>query len=292
MTHDPFVVTEVDGTAGVPSYEVVSLRPIEHEAVLIIPVINEGSRILQQLAALESASPNVSVILADGGSTDGSTEPEQLYELGVSTLLVKTGPGKLSAQLRMGMDYALRQGAVQILTMDGNGKDGVEGVESILSGLSGGADFVQGSRFVPGGVAERTPIVRSAAIRLIHAPLTSIAAKRRFTDTTNGFRGHTRALLTDPQVAPFRDVFSTYELLAYLPIRAARLGYQTAEVPVARRYPSTGATPTKIHGMRGNSELMRILWRAARGRYAPTSAEIAQAGALDYAEPPKPDRSS
>jgi dolichol-phosphate mannosyltransferase len=69
-----------------------------------------------------------------------------------------------------------------------------------------------------------------------------------------------------------REVFDTYELLAYLPIQAARLGYTCLEVPVTRAYPDDGAIPTKIHGRRGQLELARILGRAAFGRYAPGSA--------------------
>ena len=53
-------------------------------------------------------------------------------------------------------------------------------------------------------------------------------------------------------MAPFRDVFDTYELLAYLPIRAGQLGIPTGEVPVRRSYPDDGAIPTKIHGISGN----------------------------------------
>lgn len=276
---DPVPET-VQGVPGVPSYEIHRIAETDHRDFLVIPVINEGERILGQLAAVQAAGLDVHVVLADGGSTDGSTEPRRLADLGLHTLLVKTGPGKLSAQLRMGFDFALRQGARYIVTVDGNGKDDVTGTPRILDALDSGLDFVQGSRFVPGGVAENTPRSRDLAIRTVHAPVTSVAARTRFTDTTNGFRGHSRRLLTDPRVAPFRDVFDTYELLAYLPIRAGQLGLPTGEVPVRRSYPADGAVPTKIHGASGNLLLLRILGRAATGRYAPTSAEMQAAAAL------------
>ena len=51
--------------------------------------------------------------------------------------------------------------------------------------------------------------------------------------------------------------------------RASRLGLKTCEVPVTRAYPASGRTPTKISGMKGNSELMRVLLEAARGKYDP-----------------------
>lgn len=274
---------------GVPAYEATRLATTEHRDFLVIPVINEGLRILGQLAAVQRADLPVHVVLADGGSTDGTTEPSRLAELGLHTLLVKTGPGRLSAQLRMGFDFALRNGAQSVVTVDGNGKDDVTGATRILAALHGGLDFVQGSRYVRGGVAGNTPMARDLAIRTIHAPVISLAARTRYTDTTNGFRGHSRRLLTDPRVAPFRDVFDTYELLAYLPIRAARLGMRTGEMPVTRSYPDDGAVPTKIHGLAGNLALLRILAQAATGRYTPTPPEQQQAASLaatHYADSP------
>lgn len=267
-------------TAGVPPYEIHQLAVSQHRDFLVIPVINEGQRILTQLAAIQAADLDVHVVLADGGSTDGSTELGRLADLGLHSLLVKTGPGKLSAQLRAAFDYALRHGAQSVVTVDGNGKDDVTGTTRILDALHSGLDFVQGSRWVPGGIAENTPWVRNLAIRAIHAPVTSRAAGTRFTDTTNGFRGHSRRLLTDPRVAPFRDVFDTYELLAYLPIRAGQLGLPVGEVPVRRSYPDDGAVPTKIHGISGNLSLLRILGNAATGRYAPTALEMKTAQAV------------
>jgi hypothetical protein len=129
-------------------------------------------------------------------------------------------------------------------------------------------DFVQASRFVSGGVAVNTPRSRDLAIRVLHAPALSLASRHRWTDTTQGFRGYRSDLLLDPRVAPFRDVFSAYELLAYLTYRAPRLGYVCREVPTSRVYPD-GEVPTKISGMRGNLELLRVLARTCLGRYNP-----------------------
>jgi hypothetical protein len=92
-----------------------------------------------------------------------------------------------------------------------------------------------------------------------------------YTDTTNGFRGYSARLLADPRVAVFRDVFVGYELHYYLAIRAARLGYQVCEVPVARRYPASGPVPTKISPVRGNLRVIRCLMAACLGRYNPSS---------------------
>ena len=258
-----------DGTAGwaVPRGDVHVLAEKGSRYCVLIPVINEGERILAQLRRLQELGFGLDVVVADGGSTDGSNDPEVLRGLGVRALLVKRDAGKLSAQLRMGFAFALREGYDGVITVDGNGKDDVAAIPRFVQALDKGAGFIQGSRYVPGGQAINTPRERHLAIKFFHAPFTSLAARRRYTDTTNGFRGHSRALLLDPRVAPMRDVFDTYELLAYLPIRAARLGYRCLEVPVTRAYPDDGVVPTKIHGRSAQLELVKILWRAARGGY-------------------------
>jgi dolichol-phosphate mannosyltransferase len=261
-----YVVTNV---TGVPEYSAQIMSSKGHDFALVIPVINENGKLTRQLAHIAELVPQVDVIIADGGSTDGSTDPGLLAQLGVTAVLTKNGPGKLSAQLRMAFHFCLKSGYRGVLTMDGNGKDGVAGINSIVLALTEGYDFVQGSRFLPGGKAINTPRGRLLAIRLLHAPVTSIAAHCRFTDTTNGFRGHSRKLLEDVDLDPLRDVFDSYELLAYIPIQASRLGFRITEVPVTRSYPSTGPIPTKIHGLRAYVHMCGILIKAAFGRYSP-----------------------
>lgn len=255
-------------TWQVPSYQIDDLRPKQARYAVVIPVINEGPRIRAQLARMRAVDHKMDVVIADGGSTDGSLDREFLREQGVRTLLTKTGRGKLSAQLRMGFAWALDQGYRGVVTIDGNGKDSVESLGLMRAALEGGYDFVQGSRFAHGGRAVNTPTSRYLAIRLVHAPVISLGSRRWWTDTTNGFRAHSAQLLTDPRVAPFRGVFDTYELLAYLPVAAGRIGCRTAELPVARVYPS-GEIPTKISSPAEHLKLLRICCDAAIGRYGP-----------------------
>ncbi len=266
MSSDLRATPDTTGWA-VPRGDVHVLRPRASRHCVVIPVINEGERVLGQLRRLRDLGLDLDVVVADGGSTDGSNDPELLGGLGVRAVLVKRDSGKLSAQLRMGFAFALTEGYEGVITVDGNGKDDVSALPRFVAALDAGAGFVQGSRYVPGGKAVNTPRERHLAIKFLHAPVTSLAARTRYTDTTNGFRGHSRALLLDPRVAPMREVFDTYELLAYLPIRAARLGYRCTEVPVTRAYPDAGDVPTKIHGRRAQFALVEILLRAALGRY-------------------------
>ena len=184
-------------------------------------------------------------------------------------LLTKVGPGRLSAQLRMAYAWCLEEGYEGIVTVDGNGKDNVEAIPLFLSKLDEGYDMVQGSRYIAGGRAVNTPVDRRLASRLIHAPLISIASGFHWTDTTNGFRAYSRTALLDPRVAPFRNVFMNYNLLFYLSVRIPQVGLRTMEVPVERRYPAHGKTPTKISGFSGRLAMMTELVRAAAGAFNP-----------------------
>jgi glycosyltransferase involved in cell wall biosynthesis len=254
----------------VPSSRVTELRPKRSRYCVLIPVINEGEKIAKQLQRMQPLAEQVDILIADGGSTDGSMEPQKLAARGVRALLVKTGPGKLSAQMRMGFAYAMEQGYEGIVTIDGNNKDDPDAIPRFVAALEAGYDHVQGSRFIPGGEAVNTPPMRYLGIRLVHAPLISLASGVRYTDTTNGFRAYSRRFLLDPRVAPFRDVFSRYELHYYLAIRAPELGYRVVELPVSRRYPGKGPVPTKISAVRGNLLVLQTLMNACLHRYDPT----------------------
>jgi dolichol-phosphate mannosyltransferase len=231
---------------------------------VIVPVINEGERIRRQLARM--AALDVDMVIADGGSTDGSLDDLPAH---VRALLVKTGPGKLGAQLRMGFEYALAQGYEGVVLIDGNDKDDVSAIPRFIELLEQGYDYLQGSRYAPGGQGVNTPLHRHLGVKLLHAPLVSLAARHRYTDTTNGFRACSARLLRDPRVLPLREVFMGYELHYYLAIRAARLGFRVAEVPVTRSYPATGPLPSKISPVRGSLTVLRALFDAVSGRLNP-----------------------
>ncbi|MHB1422410.1 MAG: glycosyltransferase family 2 protein [Gemmataceae bacterium] len=244
---------------------------------LCVFVINEGERIRLQLERMKWLTSRIDIIVADGGSSDGSVAPDYLAGQGVRALLTKRGPGRLSAQMRMALAYALERDYEGVVVMDGNNKDDPAAVPAFAHLLAAGYDHVQGSRYLPGGKGVNTPLSRHLAVKYLHAPLISLAAGFRYTDTTNGFRAYSRRLLLDERVAPFRDVFSGYELHYYLAIRAARLGFNVCEAPVTRAYPP-GKTPTKIRGLRGNLSILRTLWRACRHRYDPSDCLIIHHG--------------
>ena len=260
---------------GVPEFECFEYNGRTSDYCVLIPIINEGERIHKELkrACEHGVQDHADIVICDGGSSDGCTDEEILRSLKVNTLLIKKDTGKQGAQLRMGIWWALERGYEGIITIDGNNKDSIEDVHKFIKKLEEGYDLVQGSRFIKGGRAINTPFIRTVAVRLIHAPIISATAHHRFTDTTNAYRAYSRRYLTDERVKPLRDIFMTYELLAYLSVRATRLGMKACEIPVTRAYPDSGKTPTKISPVKGNVGLMRILFKNLCGAYDPKKDE-------------------
>ena len=254
----------------VPSYDIIYQNNKTSDWCVIIPVLNEGERIFSVLQKMKTLNTSASadIYIIDGGSTDHSMNSDRLMSLKVHGLLLKTGEGKLSAQLRCAYDFCLDCQYKGIITIDGNDKDDPIDIPKFIAALEDGVDFVQGSRFITGGAGINTPMSRALAIKLIHAPLLSLFSGFSWTDTTQGFRAYSAKFLIDDRVQPFREVFYSYELLAYLSYRAPKLGYTCREVPTTRIYPK-GEVPTKIAGFKGNIELIMILISACFGAYNP-----------------------
>ncbi|MGF6695314.1 dolichol-phosphate mannosyltransferase [Metapseudomonas resinovorans] len=254
----------------IPPYDSFVWSSRTHPWCVVIPVINEGERIRSLLSQMDTLgiAQVADILIVDGGSNDGSLDPDWLRSMYVCGLLVKQASGGLSAQLRCAYAYALEQGYQGVITIDGNDKDDPTAIPQFIDALCEGVDFAQGSRFITGGLAENTPKSRELAIRYVHAPLLRACSGFPWTDTTQGFRAYSRRMLLDARIAPFREVFVDYELLAYLSWQAPRLGYLCTEIPTSRRYPK-GRAPTKISSFRGNLNLLSVLVRTCLGHYSP-----------------------
>ncbi|MFO0415967.1 MAG: glycosyltransferase family 2 protein [Pseudomonadota bacterium] len=255
---------------SVPEHTVTQFASKGSKYCVCIPVINEGERIRNQLNKMKVAGIDqlADIIICDGGSSDNSLDPEFLKACGISVLLIKTGPGIVGAQLRMGYAYALKQGYQGIITMDGNDKDHVDVVSRFIEKLEQGYDLVQGSRYAPGGRGINTPRLRHLGIKLIHTPVINFISGYKYTDTTNGNRGYSDKLLLSERIQPFRDIFYHYEFLVFVSSTAPRIGFKVTEVPMTREYPP-GKVPTKITFFRGNWRILKSLWGVVTRSYNP-----------------------
>ena len=72
---------------GVPKFECTEYEEKTKDYVVLIPIINEGERIIKELkrAYKYQIADHADLVICDGGSTDGCTEEKKLRQLRVNT---------------------------------------------------------------------------------------------------------------------------------------------------------------------------------------------------------------
>jgi dolichol-phosphate mannosyltransferase len=215
---------------------------------------NEGEKIRRTLARHPSRR-EYDLVVMDDGSTDGALE--SLPENGWVHLRNPVNQG-IGAAMKHVFDYALGNSYDVLVIQAGNDKDDPCEIPRLLAPIvSDRADFVQGSRFLPGGGHGNTPTYRILATRFIHPMLFSMFVGKRVTDTTNGFRALRTTILCDARIRWRQDWLDKYELEPYLLFHAIRLGYRHCEVPVTKVYPPRQLGYTKMKPITGWWSILR-----------------------------------
>ncbi len=216
--------------------------------IAFIPVYNEEEQISPLLERFRPVLENGvvhEVLAVDDGSMDRTPEILQKYECTVITHPTRQGCGDA---IRSAYRYALARNYDIFVVMAGNGKDDPAEIERLIAPiLREEADYVQGSRFLPGGSSVGLPTHRLWAMRLFTWTF-SLFLMRRYTDCTNGFRAYRTALVIDPRLDWAQEWLGhSYEIEFYMHYKAAALGYRIKEVPVAKIYrPSKDGSYTKV----------------------------------------------
>lgn len=221
-----------------------------------MPVLDEESRIGRVVRRVPRP-PVDKVLVVDDGSRDASAERAAAAGAEVLSLSTPVGVG---AAIRAGLQWARERGFEIACIAAGNDKDAPEELDRLIEKVRGGFDFVQGSRYLPGGShGGGMPHYRKLATR-VHPLLFSAALHRRISDSTNGFRAFRLSLLDDPKIQIAQRWLDGYELEPYLYFQAVRLGYRVCEVPVTKIYPARGLPHTKMKPVVGWWQMLRPIF--------------------------------
>jgi len=212
------------------------------KVMAIGPVYNEGEKAVKTIQKFPQGLVD-EIVVVDDCSTDDS--PEVIRRSGATVLKTPTRSGPGTA-IRLGIDYGLSKGIDAFVIFAMNGKDNPEEIPRVLQPvLDNTADFVQGSRYMPGGQHTDMPFHRLWGIWLFSF-LFSIFALKKIHDATNGFRAIRASILKDKRINLWQDWLDGYPLETYLFIQAIRCGYRVQEVPVSKTYPKSKKNYSKM----------------------------------------------
>lgn len=200
--------------------------------IAILPVLNEEDKISHIVSKVPRDMADEVVVVDDGSNDETASEARK----GGATVLTNAARIGCGASIRVGIDYALANRYDIIAVMAGNGKDDPRDLPLILRGLENGYDFIQGSRYLKGGVWENMPVHRIIGTK-VYSLLFSMLNGLWITDATNGFRAYRASLFNDKRINIWQAWLQNYEVESYLFSKSIRLGYRVGEVPVSKIYP-------------------------------------------------------
>ncbi|HEY7941819.1 MAG TPA: glycosyltransferase family 2 protein [Candidatus Limnocylindrales bacterium] len=220
---------------------------------VVIPALNEAGKIGRVLDKMP-ADPRFEAIVVDDGSTDGTGDEARQH--GAALVVRHEVRGGVGAAIRDGWLAGTQRGRPWLALVSGDDQhEPAELVRTLDALLAQGADYAQGSRWMPGGAVVGERPTRRLGTR-VYSLAFSVLAGRRVSDATNGFRVFRAKLLDDPQVRVGQTWLDSYDLEPYVLYKAIRRGYRVIEVPCTVRYHS-GESFTKMRGLRDWWRLFR-----------------------------------
>jgi dolichol-phosphate mannosyltransferase len=220
---------------------------------VIVPALNEAGKIGRVLDKMPD-DPRFEVIVVDDGSDDGTGDEARAH--GAALVIrheVRQGVG---AAIRDGWLAALERERPYLALLSGDDQHVPDELLGAFAAMeAAGADYVQGSRWMPGGTVVGGNPGRQRGTR-IYSTAFSLLAGRRVTDATNGFRIFRSELLAHPRVDIRQAWLESYDLEPYVLYKAIRLRYRVIEHPVTVVY-HRAESYTKMRGIKDWWRLFR-----------------------------------
>jgi dolichol-phosphate mannosyltransferase len=210
-------------------------------SVAIIPVYREIGKIGRVLQRFDNGAVDQVYLVVDDPNPAILKEISEAKSRINTPITTRENPNRkgVGFAIREGYEYALSHGFDIIVVMAGNGKDDPREIPRLTGPIiEESFDYVQGSRFLPGGKGEKTPFLRGLFTKLFPFAWTFMTGVR-CTEVTNGFRAYRASVLRDPRINVWQEWLDGYELEYYLHYKVLTLGYKFTERPVSKTYSHT-----------------------------------------------------
>jgi dolichol-phosphate mannosyltransferase len=227
--------------------------PAQPQVAVIIPALNEAGKIGRVLDKFPRDG-RFEAIVVDDGSTDGTGDEARAH--GADVVIRHDVRGGVGAAIRDGWMCAIQRERPYVALLSGDDQHVPSELEGAFDALTAaGADYIQGSRWMPGGKVVGATGGRGPGTR-IYSLAFSLLSGRRITDATNGFRIFRTSILADPRLNIEQSWLDSYDLEPYMLYKAIRGGYKVIEHPCTVTYhPTEGYT--KMRGIRDWWRLFR-----------------------------------
>jgi glycosyltransferase involved in cell wall biosynthesis len=152
--------------------------------IVLIPAHNEAVNLPSVIRELQGCRPDLPLLVADDGSTDGT--PALLDRLAVRFIRLHQRVG-VGGAMRAGIRYVSMLGFNVVVRLDGDGQHQPDQIAALLAPiLSGEADAVLGSRNIDVTGFREQPTLKRLLQRLLAAGLSAMTGQP-LTDATSGF---------------------------------------------------------------------------------------------------------
>lgn len=220
--------------------------------VVILPTYNERENIIRLLDALRESLAGVkgyevSYLVADDTSPDGTQSLVNDYQKKHKDVFLISGKKEgLGKAMVRGLEYAVdHMGADYLFQMDADFSHDPKAVPSLLKALSGGADFVVGSRYIRGGsIPQNWGIHRKIFSVVGNAIVRYGLGYPRVHDWTGGFKGYKKVYYE--RLKGQLDKYSGYVFQIAFLHKSIQNGAHIVEVPIHfadRRYGKSKIAP-------------------------------------------------
>ncbi len=216
---------------------------------VIVPAYNEGERIGNVLSGVKTHSNNIVVV--DDGSHDNTFDVSKSHTQHTLRHIVNLGKG---AALKTGCDFAVRNGAKNIVVIDADGQHNSSLIPKFVEELNNGKEIVFGYRELGGNM----PFVLRFGNLFINKT-TSALYGMDLNDTQCGYRG-----FTSEAYNKIRWGASDYCMESEMIKNAAKHKLKYSQIPIETIYADKYKGTTVIDGVK--IVLRMFLWRLTEWR--------------------------
>ena len=216
---------------------------------IVVPAYNEGERIDNVLSGVKAHSNNIVVV--DDGSLDNTLEVSKLHTPHALRHIVNLGKG---AALKTGCDFAIHNGARNIIVIDADGQHNSSLIPKFAEELNNGSEIVFGYRELGGNM----PFVLRFGNWVINKT-TSTLYGMNLKDTQCGYRGFTSGAYNK-----IRWGSSDYCMESEMIKNAGKNNLKYSQVPIDTIYADKYKGTTVLDGVK--IVLRMFLWRLTEWR--------------------------